>query len=344
MIDRTNFLIALFFGGAVWTGAAIAADAPVSFAGKQFTMYVGSSPGGGYDTFTRVIAAHIRDHLPGQPTVIVQNMPGAGSLTLMNHLDRIAPRDGTVIGGVNPDVVTEPLMRPNRIKFDSRKMTWIGSALRETNLGIVWHTSSVKSFDDVYHQELIVAGTGGGTEVFPAFLNELLGTKFKTVRGYPGLKEGMLAMEKGEVQGIASITFASLKATHGEWLRDKKIRIFVQYGLAKRPELPDVSWVFDYARTPAQRAAMNLVFVRQEYGRPYVAPPGIAPQVKNTLRRAFDATMKDPAFVADANKRKLEIDPITGEQMDKMVADLYQTPPDVLAHVRSILVTDTKKK
>jgi tripartite-type tricarboxylate transporter receptor subunit TctC len=298
---------------------------------------VGTSPGGGYDTFTRTIAPHFRQHLPGEPSVIVQNMPGAGSSILMSHLFTAAPRDGTAVGAVNPDVVTEPLMSRTQVRYDSRTMTWIGSALRETNLALVWHTSSIQTFDDVFERELIVPGTGGGTEVLPTFLNALLGTKFKVVRGYRGLKEGMLAMEKGEVAGTGSITWASLKATNSEWLRDGKVRLIVQYGLAKHAELPDVAWIYDYARSDADRAAMNLVFVRQEYGRPYVAPPGLGPRMTAVLRRAFDATMNDVDFLSDAKRRGLDIDPITGEQFDKMISDLYATPPAVVERVKAVL-------
>jgi tripartite-type tricarboxylate transporter receptor subunit TctC len=309
----------------------------VSFKGKQITLYVGTSAGGGYDTFTRVIAPHFRQHLPDQPSIVVQNMPGAGSVVLANHLYNIAPKDGTVLGGVNPDVAIDPLMKPKQVKFDPTKMAWIGSALRETNTAIAWYTSPVKSFDDLFKTQLLVAGTGGATDTFPMFVDALLGVKFKIIDGYPGMQEGTLAMERGEVAGNGGITWASLKATHGDWLRDRKVNVIVQYGLSKHPELPQVPWIYDYAKNDDQRAAMNLVFARQEFGRPYVGPPGMAPALVETLRRAFDATMKDPAFLADAKKRKLDIDPITGERVQSIIADLYKTPPAVVARVKAIL-------
>jgi tripartite-type tricarboxylate transporter receptor subunit TctC len=314
-----------------------AASAQEPFRGKQVTLIVGTSAGGGYDTFTRTIAPHLRRHLPGQPNVLVQNMPGAGSVVLANHLYNIAPKDGTSIGNVNPQIVIEPLVRPGRVKYDPSKMAWIGSALRETHVSIAWHTTPIHSFDDLFKHELVVAGTGGATDTFPMFVNGLLGTKFKIIDGYPGMKEGMLAMERGEVAGNGGITWASAKATIGEWLETKKVRVFVQYGLSKHPELPNVPWIYDYAKTADDRAAMNMVFARQEYGRPYVAPPGLAPALVETLRRAFDATMKDPEFLADADKRKLDIDSITGEQVQDIIADLFKTTPAVVERVKTIL-------
>lgn len=317
-------------------GAAASAE-EASFRGKQVTMIVGTTPGGGYDAFTRLIAAHIGRHLPGQPAIVVQNMPGAGSVVLANHIYNIAPKDGTVIGAVNPQIVTEPLMRPERVKYDPSRMLWIGSALRETHIAIAWHTSAVTRLDDLFTTELLVAGTGGATDTFPTFLNGLLGTRFKVISGYPGMKEGLLAMEQGEVQGNGGITWASLKATQGEWLRDGKVRLIVQYGLAKHPDLASVPWIYDYAKTPEQRAAMNLVFARQEFGRPYVAPPGLPPIVVAALRRGFDDTMTDPEFLADAARRAIDIDPVGGAAIQTLIEEIYKTPKAVVARVKEII-------
>lgn len=335
-LKHFKFVLPGFLLAAAAAGA-VAADDTVSFKGKQMTVLVGSSAGGGYDTFTRVLAPHFVGHLPGKPGFIVQNMPGAGSLKLTNYLYSVAPRDGTAAGGVNPDVVTQPLLNPKRVKFDALKLTWLGSILRETSLAVSWHTSDIRTFNDVFKRELIVAATGGGSTIYPAFLNTLIGTKFKLVRGYNGLKEGMLAMERGEVTGTGSITWASLKATHSKWLREKNMRLLVQLGTVKHPELKDVPWIFDFARNDADRAAMNLVFVRQEYGRPYVAPPGLAVPVARALRAAFDATMKDPAFIADIKKRNLDVDAISGEEMERLIRIVYATPAPVVERVRAIL-------
>lgn len=318
----------------------MAQDQAMPWKGKPIQMVVGSAPGGGYDTFARTIAPHMSRHLPGQPTIIIQNMPGAGSLLATNHLYNVAPRDGTVIGGLNPQLATEPLVRPERAKYDPRRMSWIGSALRETHVALAWHTSPIKSFDDLFSQELIVAGSGGATDTFPNFLNILLNTKFKVVAGYKGTREGMLAMERGEATGNGGTTWASLKATQGQWLQEGKVRVILQYGLSKHPELANVPWIYDYAKTAEDRAAMNLVFARQEFGRPYAGPPDLPAPILALYRQAFDATMKDPAFLAEAEKRRLDLDPITGDQIQKLIDDLYSVSPAVVARVKVILEAD----
>lgn len=324
--------------GAYGIHKAIAQDMP--WKGKQITMILGSAPGGGYDTFARTVAPHLARHLPGQPTIVIQNMPGAGSLLATNHLYNVAPRDGTVIGGLNPQLATEPLVRPERAKYDPRKLGWIGSALRETHVALAWHTSPVKTFDDLFQHELIVAGSGGATDTFPNFLNSLLNTKFKVIAGYKGTREGMLAMERGEATGNGGTTWASLKATQAQWLQEKKINVILQYGLTKHPELPTVAWIYDYAKTPDDKAAMNLVFARQEFGRPYAGPPDLPPAILALYRKAFDETMTDKAFLAEAEKRKLDLDPIDGDAIQKLVDELYQASPAVIDRVKDILAKD----
>lgn len=330
----------LGLAGMIVVSPVVAQDQALPWKGKPIQMVVGSAPGGGYDTFARTIAPHLGRHLPGQPTVIIQNMPGAGSLLATNHLYNVAPRDGSVIGGLNPQLATEPLVRPDRAKYDPRKLSWIGSALRETHVALAWHTSPIKSFDDIFKTELIVAGSGGATDTFPNFLNILLNTKFKVVSGYKGTREGMLAMERGEATGNGGTTWASLKATQTQWLQEGKVRVILQYGLSKHPELPNVPWIYDYAKTADDRAAMNLVFARQEFGRPYAGPPELPAPILAMLRQAFDATMKDPVFLAEAEKRRLDLDPITGVAIQKLVDDLYASSPAVVARVKVILESD----
>lgn len=316
---------------------ASAQDQAIPWKSKPIQMIVGSAPGGGYDAFARTVAPHIGRHLPGQPAIVIQNMPGAGSLLATNHLYNVAPRDGTVIAGLNPQLATEPLVRPDRAKYDPRKLGWIGSTLRETHVALAWHDSPIKTFDDVFKHELIVAGSGGATDTFPNFLNTLLQTKFKVVSGYKGTREGMLAMERGEATGNGGTTWASLKATQGQWLKEGKVRVILQYGLSKHPELSNVPWIYDYAKTLDDKAAMNLVFARQEFGRPYAGPPGLPPAILALFRKAFDETMKDPAFLAEAEKRKLDLDPITGDEIQKLVDELYTAPPSVVERVKDIL-------
>src|SRR5262245_56952912 len=294
--------------------AAWAQDPATNFKDKQIRLIVGSAPGGGYDAYGRLLATHMRRHIPGNPNIIVQNMPGAGSLVLANHLYNVAPRDGTVFGAVNALLATDPLLYPERVKFDPRRFRWLGSALKETHAGLAWHTSPIKTFDDLFRDELIVAGTGGATNLYPVVTNAVLGTRIKMIPGYQGTRQGMLAIERGEVGGNIGITWASLKATNGAWLREGKIRVIIQYGLEKHPELPKVSWIYDYAKTADDRAAMDLAFGNQEFGRPFIAPPGVPDNVTAMLRTAFERTMNDPEFKADADKRQVDLDFTSGAE------------------------------
>lgn len=303
---------------------------------KRITMVIGSAPGGGYDTFGRTVAKFWTNHIPGQPTFVIQNMPGAGSLVAANHIYNVAAKDGTVIGAMNPGIATDPLLSPDRAKFDARKFHWIGSPLREVQTALVWHTSPVQSLEDLKTKELLVAGSGGATEVFPTVSQKVLGLKFKVVAGYPGTKAGGLAMERGEVHGIGGTTWASVKATYGHWLAEKKIKIILQYGLRKHPELPDVPMLLDLAKTPEQKDALRFVLARQDLGRPYVTAPGVPAEQVALLRQSFVATMGDPAFRKEAAGRKLDIDPepVTGEELQKLVDDLYATPEPLVARLR----------
>src|SRR3954467_10834735 len=323
--------------GAMLAQSAAAQDQSAFFKDKTIRLMVGSAPGGGYDAYGRIVAAHIRRHIPGNPTVIVQNMPGAGSLVLANYLYNVAPKDGTAFGAVNALLATDPLMYPERVKFDPRQFRWLGSALRENHVGLAWHTSPVKTFDDVFKQELIVAGTGGATNLYPVLTNSIVGTRLKMIPGYQGTKQGMLAMERGEVAGNIGITWASLKATAGVWLRDRQIKVIVQYGLQKHPELPGVSWIYDYAKNDEDRAAMDLSFGNQEFGRPFIAPPGVPDAVINVMRTAFEKMMNDPEFRADAEKRQIDLDFTSGAEIQTLIDKFYKTPPAVVDRIKTIL-------
>ena len=323
----------------ITASSAWAQDSANLFRGKTIRVIVGASAGGGFDAYSRIIAEHLGTHLPGRPTVIVQNMAGAGSLTAANYIANVAPKDGTVIGAVNPLIVTNALFYPDRFKFDARKVKWIGSALRETHVATVWRKSPVQNFGDVFRRELVVAGSGGATNSYPLLLNAVLGTRFKVVSGYPGTAEGNLAMERGEVEGVGGITWASVKATEAEALRDKNLRILVQYGLTKHKELPDVPWVFDYAKSDADRAALRLLLSTQEFGRPYMVAEGVPDTTVSALRAGFDATMKAADFRAEANRRGLDLDPTTGAEIQTIVDTIYKTPPPVVARVRKVVDT-----
>jgi tripartite-type tricarboxylate transporter receptor subunit TctC len=307
------------------------------FKDKQIRLIVGSASGGGYDAYGRLLAQYMKQHIAGNPTIVVQNMPGAGSLVAANYIYNVGPKDGTFIGAVNAMLATDPLVYPERVKFDPRQFRWLGSALRENHVGVVWHLTRVNTFDDVLRNELIVAGTGGATNFYPLFVDAILGAKIKMIPGYQGTKQGMLAMERGEVGGNVGIGWASVKATNGSWLRDDKIRVFVQFGLKKHPELPDVSWIYDYARNDEDRAAMDLAFGNSEFGRPFIAPPGVPDEIVKILRDGFEDTMSDPEFRADAQKRQLDLEITRGAEIQSLIEKIYKTPPAVVERVRKIV-------
>jgi tripartite-type tricarboxylate transporter receptor subunit TctC len=319
------------------TAIPAAARDAAPFQGKTIRIIVGASAGGGFDTYSRIIAEHLGKHIAGNPLVIVQNMAGAGSLSAANYVANVAPKDGTVIGAVNPGIVTDALFYPERVKFDARKVKWIGSALRETHVAIAWHTSPVKNFDDVFRREFVVAGSGGTSNIYPMLLNGVLKTRFRLVAGYPGTAEGSLAMQRGEVDGNGGITWASVKATEAAALRDKNLRILVQFGLMRHKELPNVPWIFDYAHSEPDRAALRLVLSTQEFGRPYLVAQGVPDNVVALLRHAFDETMQAGDFRAEARKRGLDLEATNGVEIERLVDAIYKTQPEVVARVKKIL-------
>jgi tripartite-type tricarboxylate transporter receptor subunit TctC len=305
--------------------------------GKTVRVIVGASAGGGFDTYSRILAQHLGRHIAGNPLVIVQNMAGAGSLSAANYISNVAPKDGTVIGALNPAIVTDALFYPDRVKFDARRVKWIGSALRETHVALAWYKSPIKKFDDVFQRQFVVAGSGGTSNIYPVVMNAVIGTRFKLVAGYPGTAEGNLAMQRGEVDGNGGITWASVKATQGQELRDNNLRILVQFGLTKHKELADVPWIFDYARNAPDQAALRLVLSTQEFGRPFMVAQGVPDNIVAVLRNAFDDTMKAPEFRSEASRRGLDLDPATGVEIQSLVETIYQTRPEVVTRVKKIL-------
>jgi tripartite-type tricarboxylate transporter receptor subunit TctC len=309
------------------------------YKGKTIRIIVGVGVGSGYDLNARVLARTLPSHIPGNPTVIVQNQPGAGSLSMTNALYNTGPFDGTVIGASFNGMPTAPLLEPSGARFDPNKLNWLGSTNRETQVTYVWHTAPVQKLADLYTTELIVgAQAPGSTQYdFPILLNHLFGTKFKVVTGYESTPKIHLAMESGEVQGNGATNWSTVKALNSSWLAEKKIRIIVQWGLKKNPELPDVPLVLDLAKTPSDRQALELALARLEFGRPFFLPPNVPPDRVEALRRAFDATVKDPGFLADADKSKIEVDPLTGEQVGALVEQVSHTPADTVARVRAAM-------
>lgn len=306
------------------------------YKGKTLTILVGFSPGGLYDLNARLIAKHIGDYIPGNPVVTPQNMPGSGSRNLANHLYNTAPQDGTVIGMVSRGIALEALLRAPGVRFEPRNMHWIGSPSREVSVCVDWYTSPIKSLKDLYTNTLVVgaAGSGSDDDVFPKVMNDVLGTKFKIINGYEGGNNVTQAMEAGELAGRCGWSWGAIKSRSADWLRDKKIRILLQMGLEKAPDLPDVPAALDLVKKDEDRQMLELLFAPQKMAWPLVAPPGVPADRVSILRTAFDRTMKDPAFLAEAQKIALDVVPLSGGEIDALLAKVYKTPKPVVERAR----------
>lgn len=320
--------------------AAQAQDEVAQFyAGKTVRIIVGIGVGSGYDTTARLVARHIGKYIPGKPDVIVANQPGAGSATMSNSLYASGAKDGTVIGAPFNGMPTMPLLQPEAARFDPTRLGWVGSANRATQATYVWHTAPVKTIEDIFKQEFVVGSQAPGSSQhdYPAVANVLFGTKFKIVNGYEATPKIHLAMERGEVMGSASTSYSTVKAITGSWLQEGKIKVIGQWALRKHPELPDVPMWLDFAKTEQQKQALRLLLVRLEFGVPYFTPPDVPPARLNALRRAFDATMKDPAYRAESEKAKLDVDPMTGEEVQALINEVAKTPPEIAKLVREAM-------
>jgi tripartite-type tricarboxylate transporter receptor subunit TctC len=305
------------------------------YKGRNISLYIGYSPGGAYDLYARVIGHHMGGHIAGNPTFVPQNMEGAGSLRLANFLYSAAPRDGTVFGTTARGIAFDPLLIGQSDAFDAQKFNWIGSANNEVSVCVAMKSSGITRFEDLSTKELTVGGTGSSadTDQFPRVLNGVLGTHFKIVQGYPGGNDVALAMERGEVQGRCGWSWSSLIATHKAWLAD--MTVLVQLSLTKHPDLPNVPLVMDFAKNDEQRRILKMIFARQVMGRPYAAPPNVPADRIAALRQAFTDTMADKDFLSEADKLQLEVNPVSGEDVQKLVADVYATPPDIVAKAKA---------
>jgi len=307
------------------------------FKGRSIALYIGYSPGGAYDLYARVIARHLGAHIAGNPTLVPQNMEGAGSLRLANYLYRVAPQDGTAIGTFGRGIAFDPLLLGQGDAFDAQKLNWLGSANNEVSVCVAMKNSGITSFADLFTKELTVGGTGASsdTDQFPRILNAVLGTHFKVVQGYPGGNDVVLAMERGEVQGRCGWSWSSVISTHKSWLEDKRMIVLIQLSLTKHPDLPDVPLVMDFAKTDEQRQILKMIFARNVMGRPYVAPPNLPADRVAALRQAFMDTMTDRDFLAEAERLQLEINPVSGAAVESLVKEVYATPRDVVAKAKA---------
>jgi tripartite-type tricarboxylate transporter receptor subunit TctC len=313
-------------------------DVAAFYRGKTVRLVVGVGVGSGYDTNARLLARHLANHIPGQPSIIVQNQPGAGSLTMTNQLYAAGPFDGTVIGAPFAGLPTIPLLQPEGARFDPIRLNWLGNTNRETHVTYVWRTAPVQNLSELGTRELIMgAQAPGSSQVdFPLVAKALFGHKYKVVTGYQSTAKINLALESGEVQG-AIAAWTTLKTLSSQWLADKSITLIAQWALRKNPELSAVPNVLDLADREADRDALRLVMARLDIGRPFFLPPNVPPERVAALRRAFDATVKDPAFLAEADKLKIDVDPLTGEQLAALVEQVSRTAPDTVARVRAAL-------
>jgi tripartite-type tricarboxylate transporter receptor subunit TctC len=337
---RRNLRVAALASAAIALGSAAAsAQTPdQAFANKTITLTNGYAPGSGNDIIGRLVARHIGKHIPGQPRVIAQNMPGAGSYKAANYLYSTAPKDGTVLGYIAQTAATEELLGNAAVQFQTAKFNWIGRMSSYNNVSIGWYTSKVKSIADAQKTESTIGATGVGSAVYiyPNVMNNVLGTKFKIVSGYEGTAQSALAMERGEVDAVTMGWFA-IKATHKDWLDGKKINVFVQFLAERHPNLPDVPTIVEFARTPEEKLLFQLFANEGDIGKAILAPPGVPANVLTMLRRAFDAMVRDPEYVADADKLQLERDPTSGEKVQKLIEAVAQTPPAVVEHAKLLL-------
>jgi tripartite-type tricarboxylate transporter receptor subunit TctC len=316
------------------------AQSPAEFyKDKTVELYIGYSVGGAYDVYGRLLARHMGKHIPGNPTIVPKNMEGAGSLRLANWLYTVGKKDGTVFGTIGRGIAFDPLLGRGGAQFDATKFGWIGSANDEVSICTAWHTTGIQKFEDLMSKELIVGGTGGSadTDQFPRILNGVFGTKMKVISGYPGGNDINLAMERGEVQGRCGWSWSSVEATHPSWVKDGKVKILAQLSLAKHPDLPDVPLIMDFAKTEEQKQILRLIFARQVMGRPFLAPPDLPADRLAALRKAFMDTMKDPDFLAEAQKSELEITPVSGEEIQRLVEEVYQTPKDIVSKAAAMV-------
>lgn len=315
-------------------GSPALADAISDFyKGKRMTLFVGSAPGGGYDRYGRLMGRHINRHVPGQPSLVVKNMPGASGLVLAGHMYAKANRDGREIAGLHNTVVTQEILGRGA-RYKSVEFNWLGSVNQLTTTCIASQHAKVKSWPDAKKMRLVVGGTGAdtsSTNLVPAFLKTLTDGKIKIIKGYPSTTSVILAMQRKEVEGLCGIGWDSLKAQAFNLIRDKKINIIIQVAAKKHPELKGVPFVMDMAKSPDDVRVLEFLVARQYMGRPYVAPPGVAPARVAALRAAFDATMKDPKFVADAKKVRTPLSPIDGKEVTRHIKSLFATPKSVIA-------------
>jgi len=322
---------------AVVGGPARAADV---YDGQTINFIIGGNPGGGYDTYARLVARHLADHIPGHPTIVPQNMPGAGSGKAAQYMFTVAPKDGTAIGALYPGAIIGPLLDDKtKWHFDPTKFVYVGSADSGQRLCLTWKTSETKTFDDARKRKTVMGASqaGGSTRDYAYLLNHMAGTKFDVVSGYKGSSDILLAMERGEVEGLCGFDWSSLLAQKPDWVKNKSVNILLQMGVDANEDLSKkgVPEVWKYVDSDDDRQAIRLIVSQQVFGRPYILPPGTPGDRAKILRTAFDATMKDKAFLDDAAKARIIIEPTSGQKVQDLVTKLYATPTRIVDKAKS---------
>jgi tripartite-type tricarboxylate transporter receptor subunit TctC len=325
--------------GALIAGAASQAPAQTPeqfYKGKSLDFVIGYPPGGSNDTFGRLVARHLGKYIPGKPNIIPKNTPGAGSFLAVNQIFNVAPKDGSVIGIGAPTLALDEKLGTQGVRFKTAEMSWIGRVDSLINIVFTWKTSPVKTFADATKIESTLSGTGAGSTVsiYPTVMNNVFGTKFKLVMGYKGSNEAMLAVERGEVEGH-STSWTALKVAHPDWIRDGSVSVLVQFALNRHPELPDIPTAVDLARNDEERAIMRAIMNAAEVGTAFFTTPGVPADRLVALRRAFDAAMKDPDLLSEAQKMRVAVSPMTGEDLQKLVAEVSNLSPELLEKVRA---------
>ncbi|HEY8579464.1 MAG TPA: tripartite tricarboxylate transporter substrate-binding protein [Beijerinckiaceae bacterium] len=319
--------------------SAPAAASPLAdfYKSQGLTIVVGFVVGGGYDVYSRALSRHWGKHLPGNPTIVVRNMPGAGSMAAANYIYTSAPKDGSHIATFSRSIPTQPLFDPQGVQFDALKLNWIGSPASEVSVVFAQGGKGFKTVDDLRARPMVVpaSGLGADSAVYPFVVNALLGTKMKVVTGYRGSGDFMLAIERDEAEGMGGSSISTLRSTRPAWLKEKSIDVLLQLALRKHPDFPDVPLVTDLAANADDRQVMQLIFSRQEIAFPFAAPPGVPEDRLKALRDSFQATLKDPGLIAEAEKLGLEISPVTGEETLKILQEAYSASPELLKRARA---------
>jgi tripartite-type tricarboxylate transporter receptor subunit TctC len=311
---------------------AIADDIENFYRGKTVTVLISYTAGGGYDLYARVLARYLGRHIPGNPTIVPENMPGAGGLRASNYLYNAALKDGTVIGTFSRSIPTMPLIT-STVNFDGREFSWIGSMSNDTSMCLTGSKSAVKTWQDMLTVPVVMGGqyAAADSDIYAHLYNNVFGAKIKLVSGYPGTNDITLAMLRGEVDGICGLSWGTIKVAHPEWIKEKSVNLLLQAALEKAPDLPDVPLALDLINDPEKKQILFLHFAPQAMARPFAAPPGIPQDRKQALIKAFDETMKDPDLIAEADKERMDLAPMTGSAIDDLLRQLYAIPKDVTA-------------